>query len=758
MKKTLLAIAILLSSTCVFAQVNRNINAIPTGKKAANLSTKVTVKPSAKRTIAVTKANPDGSTLLCDFSNADAYTFGKTSRHQTIGFGWNLQADTNTAVDVSTYLGYVLHQNGYSLLTDAGYCNMSAQNGFAYITPYEAYGGSVNEQNTVWETWVRCNTPIFTKTLGSVDIYLNQLGRRFNSDRYYIDWCRDSLFADGTYDSIEFNVKGTDYNANDWMLGEVRVNLPSGTTHCNIIAPNATDKTFIRIRFYAPASQYQPHGYFWAIDDIAYEQAPATRLDVLDQHFYGGGYHVIPSPITTDTLIWAGSVANTGIDSLTNVIAKNNISSATATSDTTYSYTFIKSNQSNPMGLTTAYYNDSVTTSAGTVEEINLRRAHELDAASNTLASGTKGLYQVTSEITYTNAATSATGRKEIKDSLFYEVVDTLAMSSNNTYGNYRWAKDRDALAKNNMWTYGFITENGNNYITEEAAYTTAGYKTCISYEASQVSSPLYIKGVEVVPAFDSCQSGMAIKGSLKMWSNDPDATADNVIIDATDANGNPIESTPYVVQTSDLNSSTGVTYASRNYTSIYLPFNVASCPALTAGQRYYACYELVTSGKFAVGENPARIYHFGPGSAWNTLIWSPGVSSSFQLGWGGMYYYPSYSDFHTPMIRLYVSANQTNPVVGLNDVSATAAQMSLYPNPAVNNTVVNYTLNQSGNVTLKVTDLMGRTVLTMDRGNENAGITYKANVNVSSLNNGTYFCTLYVNGAKSTSKFVVNK
>jgi hypothetical protein len=81
-----------------------------------------------------------------------------------------------------------------------------------------------------------------------------------------------------------------------------------------------------------------------------------------------------------------------------------------------------------------------------------------------------------------------------------------------------------------------------------------------------------------------------------------------------------------------------------------------------------------------------------------------------------------------------------------------------MYPNPAINTTSVNYTLNQSGNVTLKVTDLMGRTVLTMNEGNQNAGISYKANVDVSSLNNGTYFCTLYVNGAKSTSKFVVNR
>ena len=70
----------------------------------------------------------------------------------------------------------------------------------------------------------------------------------------------------------------------------------------------------------------------------------------------------------------------------------------------------------------------------------------------------------------------------------------------------------------------------------------------------------------------------------------------------------------------------------------------------------------------------------------------------------------------------------------------------------------LSYSLNQRGNVTLTVTDLMGRTVISRNEGNRDAGVAYKSNVDVSALNNGTYFYTIEVNGVKSTNKLVINR
>jgi hypothetical protein len=89
---------------------------------------------------------------------------------------------------------------------------MSAHNGFAYVDLYGAWYDS-HLQNNVWESYVKCNTPINAYGKRGIDIYLNQFGQHFNADKYYIDWSNDPNFA--TYDSIEINVKSVDMNAND---------------------------------------------------------------------------------------------------------------------------------------------------------------------------------------------------------------------------------------------------------------------------------------------------------------------------------------------------------------------------------------------------------------------------------------------------------------------------------------------------------------------------------------------------------------
>jgi hypothetical protein len=762
MKKTLLAVALLLASTCTFAQVGVKQDATKMNKKALPLNYKINeVKPSANSLRNAAKANPSGTTLLCDFSDATAYTVGVTSRHAVTGYGWVVKADTNSATGATLIDNwYGTTQGGYtSYFENPDRANMSAHNGFAYVDLYGAWYDS-HLQNNVWESYVKCNTPINAYGKRGIDIYLNQFGQHFNADKYYIDWSNDPNFA--TYDSIEINVKSVDMNANDAYRGTLRVNLPNNTLHAHAVGTTATELTYVRVRFYCQAISYnQPQGYCWVIDDIAWGEAPAARLDIVNKHFYSG-YHTIPQGIQPDTLIYEIALANTGTDSLANVIVKNNLNTATYnTSDSSYTYSFIRANQSTPENLTTATYLDTTTSSSHTITSIDIRRHHYIDAASTVLPTTNIGTYAVTSEITYTDVATNEAGNQEINDTLYYNVLGDSAIVSNP--GDYRWAKDRNILVEDACWAKGMVTESdGETYISDNANFSTAGYKVCVGYEASAIpSTPLYIKGVEVVPGLDTCSEGVTIKASLKEWQ--PGVTdGDAAIINVTDANGNAVESNPYTTSAADLNNGlcTDPYYLDAIYSdqfhTIYMPF-INNNVVLNANTIYYACYELVNNGRFAVGQDYSykTFRRFGSGLGQMTLVFSPGVAQDQLQSWGGNFYYPNWTDYCAPMIRLYVSTKAS----GLNDANAqTAANMNMYPNPAVNTTSVNYTLNQSGNVTLKVTDLMGRTVLTMNEGNQNAGISYKANVDVSSLNNGTYFCTLYVNGAKSTSKFVVNR
>ena len=113
----------------------------------------------------------------------------------------------------------------------------------------------------------------------------------------------------------------------------------------------------------------------------------------------------------------------------------------------------------------------------------------------------------------------------------------------------------------------------------------------------------------------------------------------------------------------------------------------------------------------------------------------------------------PDYADGRTPMIRMIVGTTASLP----EDIAVTSS-LNVYPNPANNDATISYSLNKSGNVEIVITDIMGRTVKTMNQGNQVAGTSYNVNLSTSDLANGTYFYTLTVNGEKQTKKFVVNR
>ena len=78
-------------------------------------------------------------------------------------------------------------------------------------------------------------------------------------------------------------------------------------------------------------------------------------------------------------------------------------------------------------------------------------------------------------------------------------------------------------------------------------------------------------------------------------------------------------------------------------------------------------------------------------------------------------------------------------------------------PNPFNNNTVIEYTLTESANVSVKVVDMAGREVMTMNPGNQAAG-DHKISIDGSTFNAGTYFYTFTVGNKQVTKRMVVTK
>jgi hypothetical protein len=82
---------------------------------------------------------------------------------------------------------------------------------------------------------------------------------------------------------------------------------------------------------------------------------------------------------------------------------------------------------------------------------------------------------------------------------------------------------------------------------------------------------------------------------------------------------------------------------------------------------------------------------------------------------------------------------------------------MQNYPNPFNPSTMVEFSIVESGHVSLKVFDLLGREVALLVDEFKSPG-TYRVTFNAENLTGGTYFYTLRAGNAGLTKKMVFVK
>ena len=93
---------------------------------------------------------------------------------------------------------------------------------------------------------------------------------------------------------------------------------------------------------------------------------------------------------------------------------------------------------------------------------------------------------------------------------------------------------------------------------------------------------------------------------------------------------------------------------------------------------------------------------------------------------------------------------------IGVNELDRDPLKLYAYPNPAVSYTMLNFTVDKASNVTLKVTDVLGKEV--MKREISGVSGKYSLPLSVDGYSAGTYFYTVTSATATSTGKFSVVK
>lgn len=105
---------------------------------------------------------------------------------------------------------------------------------------------------------------------------------------------------------------------------------------------------------------------------------------------------------------------------------------------------------------------------------------------------------------------------------------------------------------------------------------------------------------------------------------------------------------------------------------------------------------------------------------------------------------------------NMYIDAINFYGTTGINELT-NSLRFNLYPNPTTCETNVNFNLNDAATIKVSVLDIMGREVLPSVENRYSAGQqTISVNKN-NTLAKGVYFVNLSYNGAKMSSKLVIN-
>jgi len=122
------------------------------------------------------------------------------------------------------------------------------------------------------------------------------------------------------------------------------------------------------------------------------------------------------------------------------------------------------------------------------------------------------------------------------------------------------------------------------------------------------------------------------------------------------------------------------------------------------------------------------------------------------NLGW----YSGTYVTKRNPMIRLNLN-DHGNIVDGVDLRTKLSSLSQNYPNPFRHSTVIRYKLSSFGEVTIEISDLSGRVVMSVEEGNKSAG-EHICHLKTEQLEAGIYFYTLKAGQFTETRRMILSE
>lgn len=103
------------------------------------------------------------------------------------------------------------------------------------------------------------------------------------------------------------------------------------------------------------------------------------------------------------------------------------------------------------------------------------------------------------------------------------------------------------------------------------------------------------------------------------------------------------------------------------------------------------------------------------------------------------------------------VTIDNRNGPTGIFNNGLVTASLAIYPNPASDKVNFKYSFSKSSDVSVRISDIAGRTALVKDFGKQTEG--EKAfTLDISSLQNGVYYIEMIADGKRAINKLTIRK
>lgn len=142
---------------------------------------------------------------------------------------------------------------------------------------------------------------------------------------------------------------------------------------------------------------------------------------------------------------------------------------------------------------------------------------------------------------------------------------------------------------------------------------------------------------------------------------------------------------------------------------------------------------------------------HYGGAGVVGIQMAGQGIQGTV-LGYNDQSQLISLIDPDYPVVRINFDES-----LGNEDLSIQSKDLNISPNPFNNTASIEYGINATQDVSLKITDLTGKVVYEKEMGTQNAG-THTIDLDATNFAEGTYLYSIITNGQATTKRMVVTK